>query len=182
MSSFSKIDIFLGTFDENAITKKHLTASRVYHQSSLTWCVQKRKQVSLYKLFFYIWEDSTVCIAIGFVTILLVFGGYAGQMFERCQKWDSIKILVHCFFLFLGFSTVYNPQNNAHRIGFAFMLMGCVIHLVLINCVVIRLLTEPLYHSQIQTVSEILEQNFDLVSSEFALQKLKLQDEVNITY
>lgn len=174
---FSEIDIFLRILKENGITRKYLSASRVYRQNSLTWCVHKRKEVPFYQVIFHLCNDPIVyyaCILSGFLLSTL---SYLFQMFETHRKWD--KIVVHTFFLFMGFGSVYRAKNNAHRMGFAFVLMASFIYSISMSTMLMNLFTSPIYSSQIQTVREMLDQNFDLIGNEFALRKLIHQNEVN---
>lgn len=167
--SFRKIDIYLGIFEENTKTSKYLIASRAYHQNSLTWCVQKKKQIPVYLLVF---------LGLIFTLVLVVDLGYFMQQFEPRQKWDYFKIVISGVCLFMGSPSGYRPENNAHRLAYTFVLFGGIIYMGTISTLVLNLFTLSKYYPQIQTVEEILSDNFNLVGKKFALQKLMQQNEV----
>lgn len=176
--SFSKIDIYLGIFEGNIETSKYLIASRAYHQNSLTWCVQKKKQIPVHLLLLHLSIDPLVFLGLTFTLVLVVDFGYFMQQFEPRQKWDYFKIVTSGVCLFMGSPSPYKPENNAHRLAYTFILFGGIIYMTTITTLVVNLFTSSTYYPQIQTVEEILSNNFSLVGKKFALQKLLQQNEV----
>lgn len=106
---------------------------------------------------------------------------YFMQQFERRRKWDFFGLFYNTVPLFLGFPSAIRPQNNAHRVVFASILLSTIIYVTIENTYVIKLFTSPIFHRQVKTIDEILEQKFNLAGSEFALQKLMQQNEVRST-
>lgn len=149
----------------------------MYHQRSLTWCVQRRKPIPLYKVIFHLCRDPIVFV-VATINAFTLFGcSYFLQMFEKFQKWDYYRIVMVAF-LFLGCSSTYHPQNNAHRVAFALTLIGGLIFSTTLNTMVVKVFTTPIFSPQIQNINQILDGDFDLVGSEFVLDKLMQQNEV----
>lgn len=80
--------------------------------------------------------------------------------------------------MFLGFPCTYRPTNNANRLLFISVLFGGILFVIVVTTFVIKLYTSPIYNSQTETIAEILDNNFDLVGGQFALQKLLQQNQV----
>lgn len=175
----SKVDIYLGTLAENHVAETKLIASYVFYQYSLTWCVQKRKEIPMHQLAFHICRDPMVFLAFTVTILVVVWGTYFTQMFERHSNWDYNAILFNGTCLLLGFSCPYNPENAANRIGYAFFLWGSIIFVTLITTTITVLFTLRIYRPQVETISEILDSHFDLIGSQFVLQQLLQQNEVN---
>lgn len=104
---------------------------------------------------------------------------YFVQQFERFRKWSYIEILTNALNMFLGFPTVLRPQNNAHRVGLAIVLLACIVYVCVVDAMVVKIITSTFFGPQIGTINEILDKNLDLIGSEFALQKLMQQYEVH---
>lgn len=80
--------------------------------------------------------------------------------------------------MFFGFPCTYRPENNANRLLFISVLFGGMIFVIVVTTFVVKVYTSPIYNSQIETIAEILENNFVLVGGRFALQKLLQQNQV----
>lgn len=94
------------------------------------------------------------------------------QQFEPRRKWDFNAISIMGICIFMGSPCPYKPKNNAHRLGYAFVLFGSIVFTTVTTTKVAKLFTSPTYNPQIQTVSEILDNRFDLIGNQFSLQKL----------
>lgn len=94
------------------------------------------------------------------------------QQFEPRRKWDFNAISIMGICIFMGSPCPYKPKNNAHRLGYAFVLFGSIVFTTVTTTKVAKLFTSPTYNSQIQTVNEILDNSFDLIGNQFSLQKL----------
>lgn len=180
--SFREIDIFLGTLDENHVNEKQLVASHVFHQYSLTWCVQKRKQIPFDRLIFYLCTDPIVFVTFTAMVISIVSFGYFLQMFERHQNWDFMGIFLNGYCLFLGGPCPYNPTNNAHRLVFALFLFSSSVFVIVLTTMLTRLFTSRIYYAQIDAIDAIFENDFDLVGSRYAFEKMLQQNEVNFLF
>lgn len=94
-SLFSKIVIFLGIREENFVTREYLAPSRPYQKNSKTWCVQRKKQVTVDSLIFYLCRDPGVFLIFALQTTMICITAYVMQQFERRPKWDVPKISVN---------------------------------------------------------------------------------------
>lgn len=182
LSSRRKIDVYIGTLEENSLTDKYLASTQSYHTDSLTWCVQKAKQVPVYSKIFYLCNDPIVYAVFILQNTVLCIVCYYLQQFERPQ-WDYLGISFNGVCLFLGFPCPYQANNNANRVLFMSILLGGIIFVTTLSTIVIKLSTSPIYNTQIQTIDEIVDNyHFDLVGSPFALHELQQQNEVKCIF
>lgn len=174
----SHADVFIGALDESPVIKNHLIASRPYYYDHLTWCIQKAKPIPKWQNISYLFEDWTAFVSLFGLLILLVAVGYFMMVVEHTKKsaLDLIQIIV-C--LALGLSVVYRPQSNPLRIFFAFGVFAGMIFATLTSSILLTIATNPIQRPQIQTIHEILMQNFSLVGDQFALDKMMQQNKVN---
>lgn len=87
--SFRKIDIFIGGLSENLQTSKSLSASRMYYQDSLTWCVQTKKPIPKWQNIFEVCKDWRVFMVMFIASLVVAAFYYLTQPFENMHpKWD----------------------------------------------------------------------------------------------
>lgn len=98
--SFSEIDIYLGTLEESFITNKYTVPSKSYHKDSLTFCVQKKKQIPLRSIIFHLITDPEVAIILTLQSITIGIVAYFMQQFERQPKWDYLRLTVYYYMKF----------------------------------------------------------------------------------
>lgn len=127
----------------------------------------------------YIVDDWTVLASLLGLLISLVVAGYFMMVVEPTKKssLDLLQIILCCA---LGLSSNYQPQSNPVRIFFAFGILAGMIFATLTSSILMTIATKPIHRPQIQTVQEILMQNFTLAGDQFALDKLMQQNEVGV--
>lgn len=167
--------------DEKFVASRRLVGTRAYFQSSLTWCVQKKKQIPVYQLLFHICTDPIVYVVAILSSSITLCLAYFMQQFERRLKLDYFDTILNGLCVFVGFACPYKPENNAHRLAFVFVIFGGIIFVSTSTTLVVKLFTSPIYHPQIETIKEILNNNFNLAGSQFALYQLEKQNEVNVS-
>lgn len=133
-------------------------------------------------LIFHLCTDPIVYAAYIFTAVCGFGFAYFIQQFERRLRLDYLRTVMAGVALYFGFGTPYNAQNNAHRVYYTFALFASIIYVTLVNTMVIQLFTSPIYGRQVETIDAILGKNFNLVGSEFELQKLMQQNEVKLAW
>lgn len=176
--SICSIDIYIGTLEEKHITNKYLVASRPYYNERLTWCVQKRKLVPVHKKILYFCTDERIFIIFGIELSLASFIIYFMQQFERHPKWDCLRITIAGIYLFFGYPCTFKPENNANRMLFIWTLFAAILYTIVLSTGSIHVLSSDIYNRQVETIHEILQNDFDLVGNEFTLQKLLQKNQV----
>lgn len=103
---------------------------------------------------------------------------YFLQQFEPHQKWDWNNLFVNGFRVIFSYPCTYNPQNNANRILFVFVMFGAIIFTVLLNSSIVSFVLTSIESRQIQCVPDILDGGFKLVGGQFELNKMIEQNQV----
>lgn len=132
----------------------------------------------MYQLVYHICKDPIVYATFTVMVATLMVFGYLLQMFEKQQNWDYMGIMFNGLSVFLSIPCSYYPTNNANRLGFGFALLGAIIFVTVTTKTIIQLYTLPLYNTQVDKIHGILDNDFDLVGSRFALEKMLKQNEV----
>lgn len=177
--NFSDVDIFIGALEENLIKKENLIASYSYYHDHLTWCVQKRQRIPLWKNVFHICSDPVVILIFTVQTIMVISLAYFLQQFERHPKWDWNRLVFNGACCYCGFPCAYRPENNANRILYLFFLFGCQIFLIVLGAGLIFLINQPVLNPQIESIEEIIYGNFKLLGDEYAFTKISQKTKVN---
>lgn len=175
----SQADVFIGALDESPVIKNHLIASHPYYHDHLTWCIQMAKPIPKWQNISYIVDDWTVLASLLGLLISLVVAGYFMMVVEHTKK-SSLDLLEIILCVALGLSSNYRPQSNPVRIFFAFGILAGMIFATLTSSILMTIATKPIHRPQIQTVQEILMQNFTLAGDQFALDKLMQQNKVGV--
>lgn len=174
----SEIDLFIGALDENLITAKYFVASRSYYHDRLTWCVQKRKPIPLWQNLFHICHNPIIW-GVFFVVLVAEIGAvYFLEQFEHRSKWDWHRITFDGLRVHIGYSCPYNPQNNATRILFTFILLACIIFTITISSTLLQFIASPILRPQVDTIQQIIDEQFTLAGGHFELHKITQQNEV----
>lgn len=180
LTNFRQIDIFAGGLDENIIANQHFIASRAYHHDSLTWCVQEKQPIALWKNLFRLCEDPSVYAIYFLMAVLSIFFAYFMQQFEELQpKWDWHRITTVAFRGMCSMPSEFNPKIVPTRIFFSFCLFGSLVFSVSILAFYIKALSSVMYEDQVKSIQEIIEKSFKLVGDGFAQQHLVKQKQVN---
>lgn len=175
---FSQADVFIGALDESPAIKSHLIASRPYYHDHLTWCIQKAQPIPKWQNIYYLFEDWTAFASIIGLLILLVAVGYFLMVVEHTKK-SSLDLIQIIFCCALGLSVTFRPESNPLRIFFAFGILAGMIFATMVSSILMTIATKPIQRPQIQTIQEILIQNFSLAGDQFAFDKMIQQTEVN---
>lgn len=175
---FSQIDIFVGALDENLLTHKYFIASRAYYHDSLTWCVQKRKPIAMWKRALYLCTDVKVYVLTPLSVVLFQIPLYVFQQLESPKR-CSTDLLLNALCICLGFPCTLRPKSNPCRILIISCLFASIIIVVVTASVSIRSITTPMLNPQIDSIKQITNGEFSLVGDRFAFLKMLHQNEVN---
>lgn len=170
----------IGALDENLLTNKYFIASHSYYHDELTWCVQKKQPIPLWKNVFYVCRDPIVFVMHTVSCFLLILTFYFIQQFEDMYpKWDWHRITLSGFCICCGFPCEAKPKIASHRIQFLFCLFAFMIFNISCLTIGIRSNTIPIYEHQIDSILHIVSNSFELVGDDFALEHLMRQNEVD---
>lgn len=101
------------------------------------------------------------------------------EQFEYHPKWDWNRILFDGVRVHLGLSCVFNPTNNATRVLYLFVLLGCIIFTITISSTLLQFMASPLLSPQVDTIQHIIDEQFTLIGGHFEFDKLKQLNGVN---
>lgn len=110
----------------------------------------------------------------------MLCAAYYVQQCEPPPRMDWHRIFINGFPMILGFSCQYHPKSDANRVLFAFYLMGATLFVIIINSVALSFITTPIFQPQIETIQEIVSNEFNFVGNKFVLMQLLQKPEVNI--
>lgn len=180
LSSHSKLEVFLGIHEENFVTKKYLIPSRPYETGSITWCVQRKKRVPVHFLIFYLCRSPEVYLIFTLHGIMIGIVAYYFQQFERQPKWDMARLSINGIRLYLGSPCSYKPMNNANRVLFIAVLLSGMIFGIILSTAMVKLGTTARYNPQIETIKDIIDNDFDLVGSQSTFKLLQQNAVISI--
>lgn len=113
----------------------------------------------------------------------MVFLFYYLQQYEDVQpKWDWFRLTFSGICTTLGFPSEFRPQNIPSRIFFIFCIFGSMLFMIVVIAKTFAFATTPLYDKQIDSIREIVDESFDLIGDDFALQHLMQQNEVGVKF
>lgn len=174
--NFNRIDISIDS--EHLLMGKNLVASTAFFYDRLTWCVQKRKPIPTSEIIFYLCNDPVVYALFTSLAFFVIFMSYFAQMFEPPPRWDWFKITINAFECCMSLPCTYNPTNNAHRIGTISAYFGSWLFAALLNTIIIKLFTTPIFNPQLKTVDQLIEDKFSLAGNAFTYQIITEQNQV----
>lgn len=111
--------------------------------------------------------------------LVVVCTGYITQQFEDGPKWDWHRLATIGFANTSGFSYTYSPVTTANRIFYGSCLISSVIYSTVVGTYFIPLVASPFYEEQVNSVNEIIVNDYSLVGDSFVLQHMQQQNEVN---
>lgn len=121
---------------------------------------------------FFIPNDLFVYIIGAIAFILVVFGAYLLTTFED-RPYDLIRSTFMTIQVVLGLSTVFEPKIWMIRLLFTkFMFIGFWI-VQIFNAYWITFVSRVLHEKQIDTIDELIRENFHLAGNEYILNQLK---------
>lgn len=118
---------------------------------------------------------SVIC-GVGIVALI-----YFIQQFEE-QKWDWNLITINLVCVACGFNSTFKPKNNAMQLGYILFLFAALIFSTLLGSVLIKQITKPILKPQIDSISEIIDGDFELVGDRLAFMKISQDNKVSILY
>lgn len=155
-------------------------ASIPFFYDRLTWCVHKNKPMQTSEILFHLCRDPIVYVVFTLHIVFVVFMAYFVQLFEQKSKWDIHRISINGFACYMGFSCTYKPTNNANRLGAISVYFGGMLFSILLNTIIIKMYTTPMFNPQVKTIDKLIEGKFSLVGNAFAYQKIAEGNQVNI--
>lgn len=173
------MDIFIGALSENPLTERKFTSSNSYYYNTLTWCVQKKQPIPNWQNILYYCRDPMLYVLSISSSIAALFFIYFIQQFEHFQpKWDWHRLALAGFCLMCGFVSDYKPNNLSNRVFCCFWIYSSMFFIISATCIFIGFMTTNIYENQIRSINEIINNNFELIGDDFALQHLMQQNEV----
>lgn len=175
------MDLFIGALDETIFASEQFVTSRPYYHDVISWCVRIKQLYSNQDNFhnFIRHIEWKVMFIYTIMCVSVVFTGYFMQQYEDfARKWDWFRLtfsgMAPCF----GFVSEYTPRIAPNRIFFIFCIFGAMLSYIVTNSILLHYVTHPIYENQIQSIEEIIDNDFEIVGDSFALQHLKMQNQV----
>lgn len=176
---FSKIDVFIGALSENTIIHEYLKGSNAYYQDSLSWCVRAKHLIPKENSIFYVCHDWRVYLTMSLSTIAVLITIYVIQQFDDIHpKWDWHRITILLFANTAGFPYTYRPKNLASRLYYGCGLLGGMLFLIVFGVHYHLFMTNLMHEKQVDSIDEIIAEDYDLAGDSMALKYLHEQNEV----
>lgn len=169
----------IGGLDETPLTKRYFNASRNYYHDMITFCVQEKKPIPLWQNFFRLCEDPIIYMLFAIMAVTGIFLFYYSHQFEDRPMYDWHRVTMEAIRLMCGWTIGYRPKILPTKILYVSCLFGSLIFTVEFLALFLNLLNTTMFKHQIQSIQEILDQSFQVVGDDFALQHLKKQNTVN---
>lgn len=163
------------------VTIQHLVASHSYYHDSLTWCVQKAKDISSWINLFYVCTDPIVYIVATVEIFLIVGTAYILQQLEDA-RWDWNRISLYTIGVALGFAVDFMPKSIPFRIFFIIQLFAAMFFGIKMSSTMITQATTPIRNPQINSVQEMIDRDFSFTLDRFTFTKLSQLNEVHPVY
>lgn len=100
------------------------------------------------------------------------------MMVVEPKKRSFNDLLMVIYICSIGFRYRLQIQSNAARVCFGILLFAAVIFAKSLSSFLMANTANTIYRPQINTIDEIVQQNFSLAGDQFALDKLMQQNEV----
>ena len=134
--------------------------------------------MSLWKLVFLLCTDWVVFVVFTLHAFFVTACAYVMQQFERHPKWDLHRISVNGFQLYIGFGCPYEPKNSSHRFGAVFVFLGAFLINIILCTKILTIFTSPMQETQVKSIEDIVNGEFQLVGDRFAYHTISQQNQV----
>lgn len=174
----------IGAFGKQPnIDQQNFTSSRPYYQDDYTWCVRRAKLLPLdlnvlQMCSFFVWF---MVVLHGLVqgVILNIFLQFDRKYVKRNHRDIIYAVLLVSFPSVIGVSQRFQPKNIFLRIYYGLNLLCGVIIIAYIITYGYAILKKSIYAHQVNTIAEIVENEFRFVGMEAILQKIREQNVVS---
>lgn len=165
--------------EENAVTRSYFQATNDYYRNVLTWCLQKARPIQIWKNIFHLCNNPIIYLIMTLEYLIIITFAYYFQQFEPGRKWDWNKIVIEGFRCLLSFPCSYNPKNLMARAGYVLILFYAFIFSNILNIHSIYIFQNAIFDHQIQTIREIINEDFTLIGDKNVYGNVLKQNEVN---
>lgn len=155
------------------------TSSIPYYRDDITWCVSSAKKKPEWLYIFLVFDDFTTLVSLLFLytVYLATFYIYSGA--------DGTNLNIHvisayCFQFLLSFSADYKPAASSWSKFYT--LCGVFMCFIICNyylAVYTTIIVFPLYDKQVNTITDIIDNEFQLAGAGSTLNELRLYGEVS---
>lgn len=154
-------------------------------EDDLTWCIQKAKSFPKFAQIALIGTPEAwfgIIFGYGYISGFLL---YIMIQFDKeykrknCRDWHYTTWLV-ALPACIGISPRFYPKDYRVRVFYAFMLVTATFFFQMGFCYVYRFLKLPVFHRQISSVDELVENNFRLMGSKYVLDAIYDDKKVKI--
>lgn len=175
-------DMLIGGMESTTrgLTRPRLFASStVYMRNERTWCVSRAKPIPVWLNLWRIATNVVWWLAISTIYLEgLVL--YWFMRYERCHVGLAQKDFHYCVLtmampVFCGMSMTYRPRSKRMKAFIVLMLITGILISTAWNAFLIKVLTSPSYYTQISTVLELIENDFNLIGTVFTKEMMLQQ-------
>lgn len=174
----------MGALDGNYLNignvSEHFIATNSYYNDELTWCVQRSGQVPTWKKIFKLCDDPMVWLVHIITFISGIFMEFYLQQFEctMIPKWDWMRVVFNGLRMMCGYSIKLRPRIHAHRVYVAIACLSCIVYGITFCAIWLKCMTTPFFETQVQSVRDLLDKDFELVGDDFAAHLLMKEKQV----
>lgn len=165
------------------VDQQNFMSSQPYYQDDYTWCVRRAKLLPLdlnvlqvCSLFAWI---MVICHGLVQGVILNIFLQFDRKYVKRNHRDIIYAVLLISFPSVIGVSQRFQPKNIFLRIYYGLNLLCGVIMIAYIITYGYAILKKSIYAHQVNTIAEIVENEFRLTGMEAVLQRIRGQNAVS---
>lgn len=162
--------------DEDAYTRKFLSASIPYYTDDQTWCVATAKAEVLWKSFFKLFTPVEWAVIIAMVVLIAGILYVISAIDQRRE--NMAWMLLASLSISLGLSTVYDPRRSNVRFMFLSFLFYGLIFSSAFHSFLLNVLSDPKQKEQVASLEAAVAQAFDFSGGHVPLSHYENHDEV----
>lgn len=173
--SHRNIDILIGGASINSTTKKLFDSTITYSQDDLTWCIQRIRPIERWKNIFQFANDIELWF-IGLATYFIVLFVHYFMVEHELPPLDFVTNGLVVFCAVIAMPIRFWPNSSVARLYYGFVLITALVLNTFFHSFLIVVLTHNRYGQQLSTANDLIDYDFELVGSAYALDKIKQQN------
>lgn len=162
---------------------KSLTYSIPYFMNDLTWCVKKPENLPVYLYIFFVlspkvWLFATIMNVFGSAFIIYMMAPFDSQNTNRHHMdfWKTLLVIVFPTIFFTPCK--FNPTYKPFRIFHGILLIATFFWSQIVFVYIYRFISAPIASAQMDTINELIKNNFQLMGSSDILDWIRFDEKV----
>lgn len=154
--------------------------SAPYNQDDITWCVSHAKAIPRWMNLFFLADLPTVLIAVAIIIIVIALIYMFLAFEDQPIRFDLIYCTILFFQIITQFPTMFQSNRYSTRFLFTMMLMLGFWMSTIFGVLFIVLLGRDLYEVQIDTIEDIVRENYQLAGNPNVIDHFKVKTMVRL--